>query len=134
MGSFVLSIVGVSVMGDFVKGIGACDGARDNGILVDGDNVVGSEVKVVGRCVGTVRGGGVGSCVFGFRVGIFIGLDVGSSVLVRVGSAVMGNLVAGTSVVGSIVGKSGDGICVLDGFVGLDCGSVVGVVVFSFGR
>jgi hypothetical protein len=106
----------------------AVAGAFVNGKLVDGDEVVGSEVKIVGRCVG-VACGCFGCVVLGFCIGVVIGLDVGSSVPVNVGNPVTGDNVFGFS-----VGKSIEGAWACGWPIGTECGCLVGTAVFFCGR
>jgi hypothetical protein len=101
VGTLVIVNCGFRVGKSVVSTLGATTGARvnvdDEGKLVEGENVVGSEVPVVGRLVGVAVGDCVGSLVTGSSIGFRIGLDFGSSVLFVVGSAVEGDLVKGVS-------------------------------------
>jgi hypothetical protein len=132
LGPFVVTAAGASVMGTLVTGTFV--GITDDGKLVDGIKVVGSEVLALGLLVGFILGSEDGSCVLGFDIGIVNGLDVGSSVTASVGSSVVGNIVTGAFVLGSSVGKSvKNGAAVLGWFPGQDCGCFVGSIACCCG-
>jgi hypothetical protein len=132
VGSSVVMATGASDIGIFVTG--ACVGITDDGKLVDGIKVAGSEVLALGLLVSFTVGSKDGSCVLGFDIGIVTGLDVGSSVTASVGSSVVGNIVTGALVLGCSVGTSvKNGAAVLDGFPGPDCGCFVGSIACCCG-
>jgi hypothetical protein len=118
-GKNVTSMLGAST--------GACVVVDDEGKLVEGGNITGSEVPIVGR------------------IGFWVGLDVGFWVLAFVGSSVEGNFVNGVSVFGCPlrricgwwVGISSEGKIVAstsvgDWLIGIVCGVFVGTVVIVF--
>jgi hypothetical protein len=124
VGSSIVIATGAFVFGTLVAGANV-DNTND-GKLVDGIEVVGSEVLALGLPVGFIFGSGEGSRVLGFNIGIVNGLDAGLSVTTRVGLSVVGSIVTGVSVFGCPVGKSLNGTAVFDGFPGPACGCSVG--------
>lgn len=103
VGTFCGCLVGLREGGN-----DAVTGAFVNGKLVDGSKVVGSEVEIVGRCVGAACGC-FGCDVLGFCIGVVNGLEVGSTVPVNVGASVIGYPTTGDIICGFSVGNSVEG-------------------------